>query len=149
MSQQQLAGDLLPNLQAHTAEVTAAGAAADGSSSAAAQLAAQQRQILQQLAGDLLSGTAALLLPNTQRVKPTQPVQLGQRMQQDGCVAARMWRNCLQYNLQRCRDGAVGVEGVAVHVQQRAQQVLARLVNAADARATRPAASHAAATSLA
>jgi hypothetical protein len=69
--------------------------------------------VLQQLAGDLLAGTAALLLH-----WPRDELEQ-QRLK------ARMWRSCLQYNLQRCRDGVVGVEGVVAHVQQRAKKVLA------------------------
>jgi hypothetical protein len=71
--------------------------------------------VVQQLAGHLLAGTAALLLHWP-----------GGRAEQQR-LKARMWRSCLQYNLQRCRDGVVGLTVVAGHVQQRAQQVQACL----------------------
>jgi hypothetical protein len=71
--------------------------------------------VLQQLAGDLLAGTAALLL-HWPRDREEQ-----QRLK------ARMWRSCLQYNLQRCRDGVVDLAVVLEHVQQRAKHVVACL----------------------
>jgi hypothetical protein len=108
--------------------------------------------VLKQLAGDLLAGTAALLLHADQH-SLQQPAALSnsRSAEQERCVAARMWRSCLQYNLQRCRDGVVGVEGVAGHVQQRAVQVLARLRGTGDAHrhAAGPAASEIAGMSLA
>jgi hypothetical protein len=79
---------------------------------------------MQQLAGDLLAGTAALLLHSAH---PTHRAGAKEQLKQERCTAARMWRSCLQYNLQRCRDEVAGVDAVASHVKQRGQQLLARL----------------------
>lgn len=77
--------------------------------------------LLQQLAEDLLAGTAALLL------HPLQGAGTDVQQQQERCTAARLWRDCLQYNLRRCMGGFAGVDVVTGHVKQRVQQLVARL----------------------
>jgi hypothetical protein len=117
----------------------AAGSPASSSSSSSS--------VVQQLAGDLLAATAALLLHGKQQHSAV--LSNNRTAEQERCVAARMWRSCLQYNLQRCRDGVVGLTVVAGHMQQRGVQVLARLGSRGDADAAVLAASPFAGMSLA
>jgi hypothetical protein len=72
--------------------------------------------LLQQLAGDLLAGTAALLLEQW----PADSLQ-------ERCTLAGLWRSCLWVNVQRCRDGKAGVAGVVRQVQQLCKHVQASL----------------------
>jgi hypothetical protein len=111
----QLAGQVQP------ADGGAAVAAGGGGMSVASSADALQ---MQQLAGDLLAGTAVLLLHSEQLL---QQAALHEQVKHERCTAARMWRGCLQYNLRRCSEGVAGVDAVASHVRQRGQQLQARL----------------------
>lgn len=81
----------------------------DGDSSSSAAL-------LQQLAGDLLGGTAVLLL-----------VQWPADGLQERCTLAGLWRSCMWVNLQRCRDSKAGMGSVVRQVQQLCKHVQASL----------------------
>jgi hypothetical protein len=72
--------------------------------------------LLQQLAGALLAGNAALLLKQW----PADSLQ-------ERCTLAGLWRSCLWVNLQRCRDGKAGAGSEVRQVQQLCKHLQASL----------------------
>jgi hypothetical protein len=76
---------------------------------------AGRQGLLQQLAGDLLKGTAALLLHTTDSRQ--------QQQQQQRCTHAGLWRNALWFNVQHYKAGKGALEAVVPQVQQLAQDL--------------------------
>jgi hypothetical protein len=103
------------------AAAAAAGNPADGAVQAGV---VHLQQPLQAIAGDLLAGTAALLLKDSTSIG-THPQQ--QQQQQQRCALAGLWRNCLWMSLSCFKDGQGQLEVVAEEVLHLSTTLLAEL----------------------